>query len=91
MNIIDKLPQLYKTPLEFSPCMGYSQVLQPRQNIPSVKLPLTDDQTLDPYLRNFSGHCFENQSFTKFTFLFEEIRSRKISLHDMCQLDLFSQ
>ena len=30
-----------------------------------MKLALTDDQILDPSLRNFTGHYFENKNFAK--------------------------
>lgn len=67
-------------------------VSHPRQRTPFVKLPLTDGQILDPPLRNFSGHYFENQNFMKFSFLSQEMQwSRKIFLHVMCQFNLYSQ
>lgn len=59
--------------------------------MPFVKLPLTANQILYSSLRDFSGHYSENQSLTKFGFLFERVKCSRKIMHITCQSDVLSQ
>lgn len=50
-----------------------ARVFHPHKAHLFVEIPLADDRVLHPFLGNFSGYYFENESFTTFSFLFEKI------------------